>query len=101
MAKKRNGTKRRSKYSADQRKAYYMGYGFGIATKYFDEKRNPDAEIGIITDSRQGLVGVGQRSDLCASMRNGYAVGKKNQFSLHFDGTKKKFPVSMKEYLKD
>ena len=100
MANKRKGTKRRFKYSVDQKKAYYMGYGIGTVSGRVGVGGEDKVDFAIHTlcDPRQGS---GQRKDLCDSMFNGYEKGKKNRNSVHFDKTKKKFPVSFADYIKD
>lgn len=93
---KKRTTKKSSKYSADQKKAFFMGLGAGIAER---GRNQPSDNLIDMLDSRMGE---GQRKDLCDSALKGYFEGKKNYslspvFALGF----KKYPVSHSAYIKD
>lgn len=85
-----------SKFSSDQKKAYYMGLGAGIAER---GRNQPSDNLIDMLDSRMGE---GQRKDLCDSALKGYFKGQKEYslspvFALGF----KKYPVSHSAYLND
>lgn len=84
-----------SKFSSDQKKAYFIGLGAGMVEKH--SRGMSDAFTNII-DSRQGI---GQRKDLCDSARKGYFTGKEKYggappFSVGY----KNYPVSDSTWLR-
>lgn len=86
--------KRNTRYTAAQRKAYYMGYGVGLV-----EKNNKDLsdEFGFMVDDRMGA---GQRPDLCESARKGYFDAKKqNRSAPPFSKGFKRYPVTDNAWL--
>lgn len=82
--------KARKRYSAAEKKAYWIGYGAGANSKSwldFDPS---------LHDKRQGR---GQRDDLCRSAQAGFDAGLKNRNSVHFAKGFKKYPVSHKDWI--
>ena len=67
--------KKQKRYTAAQRKAYYMGYGAGIVE--MNDKTASD-NFCFMVDERMGA---GQRPDLCESARKGYFDAKKQNRS--------------------
>lgn len=68
--------RKRNKYSALERKAYWVGVGAGIS----------GGDISSLIDTR---LGTGQNEKLCASARKGIVFGRKNRFGVPFDQDKK------------
>ena len=87
-------TKNRKRYTSAQRKAYYMGYGVGLV----EHGNVASPEFSSMIDERMGH---GQRKDLCDSARKGYFDAKNNQYAPPFSKGCKRYPVSVKEWLKD
>ena len=81
--------KRKSKYNASQRKAYYMGYGAGIVER---NSNIASREFSTMVDES-----FGQRNDLCSSAKAGYwAAKKENKAAPPFSIGYKRYPVTDK-----
>lgn len=78
----------KKKYSFNEKKAYYIGYGMGLSSDYADDN---------VIDARQGR---GQHASLCLSAYEGFKKGKKNRHVPIFEKGHKKYPLSRKQYLK-
>ena len=81
-------SKKNLKYSYNEKKAYYIGYGIGLVS---------DEAYSNAVDSRMGS---GQKSELCNSAKKGFIAGKKNRHVPVFEKGYKKYPISRQDYLK-
>lgn len=79
---------KRKKYSHNEKKAYYIGYGMGFCC---------DQPNDNIIDARMGL---GQHPSLCLSAYQGFKKGKQNRHVPMFEKGYKKYPISRRDYLK-
>ena len=78
----------KKKYSYNEKKAYYIGYGMGLVSN------SPSDDV---VDTRMGK---GQHVNLCNSAKKGFHDGKKNRKAVAFEKGYKKYPVSIEQYLK-
>ena len=81
--------KKKNRYSHNEKKAYFIGYGMGLISN--------DSNIPSCLDHNYGA---GQNKKLISSASKGFFDGKKNKYSVPFEKGFNKYPVSLHAYLK-
>ncbi|MBO5328637.1 MAG: hypothetical protein J6B04_05650 [Clostridia bacterium] len=87
---KKSNSNKKQKYSDNEKRAYWIGYGAAITGA-------SDSSANSLFDER---LGYGQRSDLIKSAEKGFNAGKKNRISVPFEKGHNRYPVTLKDSLK-